>query len=104
MENLFDEMRRYVAFGEEDEQALRTFAPLARPHFGTIVDEFYRRILLHEDARRMFVDDAQVARLKVSLHDWLLSLVIGPWDAEYHQNRARIGRVHARISLPQRYV
>lgn len=104
MESIFDEMRRYVAFGEEDEQALRLFAPLAVPHFGTIVDEFYRRILEHEDARRVLTDQAQVARLKISLQSWLSLLVSGPWDAEYHQNRARVGRTHARISLPQRYV
>lgn len=104
MQRFFDEMRRYVAFGEEDEQALRMFAPFATPHFGTIVDEFYRRILEHEDARRVLADHAQVARLKMSLQSWLLLLVSGPWDAEYHQNRARIGRTHARIALPQRYV
>ena len=34
---------------------------------------------------------------------WLQQLFAGPWDDAYYDNRARIGRVHVRVGLPQRY-
>jgi hypothetical protein len=32
------------------------------------------------------------------------SLLAGPWDEAYYERRARIGRVHVRIALPQHYM
>ncbi len=103
-ESFFEEMRRYVAFGAEDEEALRTLAPHAAPRFASIADEFYRRLDQHEEARRVLADDAQRARLKRTLRDWLRLLLTGPWDERYYQHRAEIGRAHVRIALPQRYM
>jgi len=40
----------------------------------------------------------------VTLQRWLDSLLKGPWNEEYYQNRARTGRYHFRISLPQHYM
>ena len=103
-ETLFQELRRFVGFDAADEEALRRFAPLAAPHFEAIADALYARIAEHEEARRVISDEAQVARLKCTLVDWLGRLVSGPWDEAYHALRARIGRAHVRIGLPQRYM
>jgi signal transduction histidine kinase len=35
---------------------------------------------------------------------WLDGLLLGPHDERYYEMRARIGRVHVRISLPQQYM
>jgi two-component system sensor histidine kinase HydH len=103
-ETLFDEMKRYVRFEPADEAALRSLAPRAEPHFERIVDVFYTRLLEHDRASRVLRDSAQVKRLRGTLRQWLGELVAGPWDEAYYERRARIGRVHVKIALPQRFM
>src|SRR5262249_29107676 len=103
-ETLFDELKRYVGFGAEDEGALRALHPIISPEFARIADVFYRRILAHEGARKALAGESQVGRLKLTLVIWMDKLLTGPWDEEYYHLRARIGRVHVRISLPQHYM
>jgi PAS domain S-box-containing protein len=103
-ETFFSEMRRYLGFGAAEEAALRSFAPHAAPHFASIAEEFYDRLVHHEEARQVFLNDAQVERLKGTLQVWMRLLLEGPWDEAYFEKRARIGRTHVKISLPQRYM
>jgi len=103
-ETFFAEMRRYVGFGAADEDALRELAAHARPHVSHLVDEFYRRLESHAGARAVFTGPAQLTRLKGTLHTWLEQLVVGPWDEAYFERRARIGHVHVKHALPQRYM
>jgi signal transduction histidine kinase len=105
VETLFDELKRYVGFGPDDERALRALHPLAAPAFPRIAEVFYDRILAHEEARRALEGgESQVGRLKVTLVAWMEKLFQGPWDEEYFELRCRIGRVHVRIALPQHYM
>jgi PAS domain S-box-containing protein len=100
----FEELKRYVRFGPDDERALAALLPFAQPHFGRIVDQFYERLSEHEDARKVLKGPDQLVRLKRSLHDWLCLLLSGPWDADYFDKRMRIGQMHVRVQLPQRYM
>jgi len=105
VESLFDELKRYVDFGAADEAALRALHPVAAPHFHRISEVFYDRILTHEEARKALEGgESTVGRLKVTLVAWMDTLLQGPWDEEYFERRARIGRVHVRIALPQHYM
>ncbi|HEX5752337.1 MAG TPA: protoglobin domain-containing protein [Archangium sp.] len=103
-ETLFEELKRYVAFGVEDEQALRALHELARNEFPAISEVFYDRILQHEGARSALAGESQVGHLKVTLRAWMEQLLRGPWDEEYFLLRCRIGRMHVRIALPQHYM
>src|SRR5688572_20805180 len=104
-ETLMEELKRYVGWSTADEAALRALHPLARPAFERIADVFYRRILDHDEARTALEGgESQVGRLKVTLVAWMDSLLAGPWDEAYYERRARIGRVHVRIALPQHYM
>jgi PAS domain S-box-containing protein len=103
-ETLFEEMKRYVRWGDRDAHALRELAPLAAPHFRSIAEEFYERVREHEGAHDVFRDEAQIERLKVTLVRWMETLCSGPHDQAYYEERAKIGRVHVRIGLPQRYM
>src|ERR1700682_5631514 len=104
-ENLFGELRRYVGFGSADEQALRALHPLARTHFTCISEVFYQRILQHETARKVLTEgESMVGRLRHTLVAWMEKLLTGPWDHEYYELRARIGRKHVDIALPQHYM
>ena len=104
MQNIFEELKRYTQFGPDDETALREFLPEIAPHFRAITDVFYDRMHGHPHALAVLADEAQVQRLKGTLCDWLDLLFRGPWDAAYYARRVRIGRVHVKIALPQRYM
>jgi two-component system, NtrC family, sensor histidine kinase HydH len=95
----------YVGFDEASSAALREAHPLVAPHFGAIIDDFYDTIQAHPDARAAIKGGAaQIARLKQSLLQWIDELFRGPHDDAYFERRARIGRVHVRIDLPQMYM
>ncbi|GMU01284.1 hypothetical protein KH5H1_54040 [Corallococcus caeni] len=104
-DNVLEELQRYVGFSSDDGEALRELHPIACAHFERIADVFYRRILEHPEARKALEGgESQVGHLKVTLQDWMGSLLLGPWDAAYFERRCRIGRVHVRIHLPQHYM
>ncbi|MBI3184031.1 MAG: histidine kinase [Myxococcales bacterium] len=104
-ETLFEELKRYVHFGPSDEEALRSLYPVIKPEFARIAEVFYARILEHDEARTALQGgEAQVGHLKITLQGWMEKLFNGPWDQEYYELRARIGRVHVRIALPQHYM
>jgi PAS domain S-box-containing protein len=103
-ETLFDEMKRYVRFTAEDARELSAFGAVAAPHFTRISDEFYERIREHEGAHEVFTGEEQIQRLKRSLVRWMQRLCDGPHDESYYVERAKIGRVHVKIGLPQRYM
>lgn len=103
--NFFEAIKEYVEFDDGSAAALRAFHPVARPHFQAIVDDFYAAIESHEDARAVIKGgDAQIERLKGTLVRWLDELLTGPYDQAYFERRARIGRMHVQIDLPQSFM
>jgi signal transduction histidine kinase len=104
-ETVFEELKRYVRFGEEDERALRDLHGAAAPELERIAGVFYDRILSHEEARLVLAGgESRVGHLKVTLVTWMDTLLQGPWDEAYWARRYAIGRVHVRIGLPQHYM
>src|SRR5450432_3250981 len=95
----------YVGFDDLASAALRRAHPLVAPHFGAIIDDFYATIEAHPGARAAITGGAaQIMRLKRSLVRWIDELFRGPHDEAYFERRARIGRTHVQISLPQVYM
>ena len=104
-ETFRENVRAYVGFDDFASAALRQAHPLMAPQFGAIIDDFYATIEAHPDARAAITGgSAQIARLKESLLRWIDELFRGPHDQDYFERRARIGRVHVRINLPQMYM
>ncbi|HWE25657.1 MAG TPA: protoglobin domain-containing protein [Myxococcales bacterium] len=104
-ETILEELKRYVGFGPADEACLRALHSVAEPHFQRISEVFYDRILAHEGARRALEGgESQVGHLKHTLVGWMGELFRGPWDEAYFEVRARIGRKHVAIALPQHYM
>ncbi|MBL8841169.1 MAG: hypothetical protein JNL90_06500 [Planctomycetes bacterium] len=100
----FDQIRAYVDFGASDAAALATLAPALPRILDELVEDFYGEIQRHDEARRVLVDDAQLARLKQSLRDWARTMVSGPHDLRWFELRSRIGQRHVEVGLPQRFV
>ncbi|HVU52348.1 MAG TPA: protoglobin domain-containing protein [Polyangia bacterium] len=107
MKNLtfLENMKLYVGFGPASSAALREAHPLVAPHFGPIIDDFYATIEAHPGARAAITGGAaQIQRLKGSLLRWIDEVFLGPHDEAYFERRARIGRMHVQIDLPQVYM
>ena len=101
----FESLKQYVGFTAASSAALRELHPIAQPSFVPIVDDFYAAIEAHPDARAAITGGtAQIERLKQTLVRWLGTLLLGPHDEAYYEMRARIGRVHVRIDLPQGFM
>jgi signal transduction histidine kinase len=104
-ETVFEELKRYVRFGDDDERALRALHSFAAPKLTRVAEVFYDRILGHDGARQALVGgESRVGQLKITLRSWLDTLLSGPWDEAYWEGRTRIGRVHVKIGLPQHYM
>ena len=100
-----ENVKAYVGFDDAATESLREAHPLVAPHFGSIIDDFYATIEAHPNARAAITGGAaQIARLKQSLLRWIDELFTGPHDNAYFERRARIGRVHVQINLPQMYM
>jgi signal transduction histidine kinase len=78
---------------------VRKAGRLVKSHLPALIDDFYREIKQHPEADKVFADEAQVERLKLSLRGWLDQLFDGPYDAEYAVHRWQVGRRHVEVGL-----
>ena len=104
MSEFFDEAKRLVGFTPEKIARLHALHPVLEPHFRAIADLFYESLLSSPDALRVFRDQAQIERLKVTLVDWMSTGLRGPHDERFYEKRSRIGRRHVSIGLAQHYM
>lgn len=103
--SVFRELQDYVGFGPADQVILRALHPSLAPEFPEVSELFYARILEYPPARAVLErGESSVGQLRHSLVAWMEGLFQGPWDEAYVERRARIGRVHVRIGLPQHYM
>jgi PAS domain S-box-containing protein len=93
-----------VDFGDADARHLADVRALLAPDFARIAQEFYDKTREHEEAHAVFTGEEQIARLQKSMQSWLDRLLGGTYDAAYYARTQRIGEVHVRIGLPQRYM
>lgn len=104
-EGVFEDMKAYIAFSDEDAKNLASLAEPIGPLLPRVVDRFYRVLQAHPGARQVLTGGTtQVEALRRSLLAWLRGLFVGTYDADYCRERAQIGRTHVRIGLPQHYM
>lgn len=100
-----ENVKAYVGFDQRSSDALQEAHRFVAPHFQAIIDDFYVAIEAHPGARSAITGGpAQIERLKRSLVRWIEEIFTGPHDEDYFERRARIGRTHVRINLPQVYM
>ncbi|MGD8317153.1 MAG: protoglobin domain-containing protein [Myxococcales bacterium] len=101
---LMQTLCEYVGLDADAAQRLEALGPRLRPFHQRIVDAFYQSILIDPGTRAVLTGASQIERLKSSFLGWLQGLFEGPYDQVYFQRRARIGRMHVKVGLEQRYM
>lgn len=96
--------KRLIAFSDTDVQRLRELAPLLEDRFAGLAETFYGRLRSEEVPRTFLSDPDRLRGLMHSLQDWARGLFREDFGENYLQRRARIGRIHVQINLPQRFV
>lgn len=99
----YRELQDYVGWTQDDAARVHRVGPLVESELPALVDDFYAEIKRHPNANQVFVDEAQVARLKVSLKIWIDQLFRGPYDANYLLRRWQVGRRHVEVGLDHIY-
>src|SRR5579862_5235096 len=99
----YRELQEYVGWTDEDAARVGRAGALLEPHLAGLIDDFYAEIQRHPQAKKVFADEAQVARLKVSLRNWLQQLFQGPYDEAYATQRWQVGRRHVEVGLDHIY-
>ncbi len=91
-----------TGFSDPDARHLKGLLPAVEPQVQRLADRFYQRILADEEASATLSgSEARAERLKVTMVRWILSGLSGPHDTAWLEGRARIGRVHVQIEMPQ---
>jgi rsbT co-antagonist protein RsbR len=97
--------RLFFQLTDDDLDRLRALRPFAERHMDDVVEDFYRLLLGHVEARRFFPDEETIRRVKRLQRDYFLELFNGVCDLKYIENRLRVGAAHERIGMaPKWYI
>lgn len=99
---IFDQMKSFVNFGEEDARNLVAMGPLMANHQADITDYFYEVLARYPETSKFL--EGQVERLKKTHAAWFSGLFAGDYGEGYFESRHRIGLAHVRIGLDPYWV
>lgn len=91
--------RAFFEITDDDLTRLAALRPIAERHAHDMVEDLYALILGHDETRAMFLDEAQVRRVKKLQRDYFLGLFAGRCDLAYVEDRVRVGATHERIGM-----
>jgi len=101
----YHELQSYVGWTNDDLQRVASVRDVLLAQADPLIDDFYDEIQRHPRAVQVITGGSeQIARLKVTLRQWLHQLLTGPYDHEYVVLRSNVGRRHVTIGLDQVYV
>lgn len=98
----YEEMKRFLDFGEADAANLKAMAPVFAKHGGRITDSFYDTLGGFPITAKLI--EGRVDALRATHARWMGELFAGDYGEAYFDNRVRIGEAHVRIGLPPFYV
>lgn len=99
---VFDEMKRFYDFTDQDVANLGALAGAFAKHGGHITDSFYENLAKFPATLRLI--EGRVDMLKATHGRWMNELFQGNYGEDYFNNRLRIGKAHVRIGLDPYYV
>lgn len=89
----------FLRLGSPEQERLRDILEIIRPQATAIVEQFYDHLLAFPHMAKHLTDSALVARLKQAQVRHLESMLTANWNAEYLEQRLRVGDVHAQIGI-----
>jgi signal transduction histidine kinase len=93
----------FLNLGEGDRERLGNLQQLMEKNADPFVSAFYRHLLSFQPTRELLREPAVKDRLLIKQREYLLSLTNPRFDADFEQERRRIGEVHERIGLEPRW-
>ncbi|HEX5011732.1 MAG TPA: GGDEF domain-containing protein [Planctomycetota bacterium] len=95
--------KEILAFTSADVAVLAAARPVIEGHLEAIVAEFYERQTAIEEISLIIGDAETLRRLRAAQREYIRDLFSGFYDAEYVNNRLRIGQVHKRLGVEPKY-
>jgi signal transduction histidine kinase len=99
-----DQVLRYVKLGIDDRARLTDLHGRLHSELPEIAARFYDAVWANPDTAALLSGAPQIERLRLTLIDWMSTGLLGPYDEAFYDKRARIGRRHVAIGLPQQYM
>ncbi len=97
--------KRFLDFGAQDIEALKTLGRKLDGEAGFFVEDFYAHLLAFPETARFLEGDGRLERLKQTQLAYFRSLLAGDYGREYVRERLRIGATHDGAGLePQWYL
>jgi hypothetical protein len=101
-EDVHEELAEMVALEREERALLADLQNAAAQQTEALTDDFYDRLLDHEETAEYFEGEDMDER-HAMIAEWFVDLFSGEYGEEYVSQRLRIGHVHVEIGLPVRY-
>lgn len=96
---------RFLDLSAEDADRLQSIHQTAKLHADEVIDKLYDHILSFEETRKFFRNPAVLQHVKELQKRYFIRLTEGRTDADYFEDRLRVGDTHQRIELlPQSYL
>jgi diguanylate cyclase (GGDEF)-like protein len=101
-----DEIRcrlEFLGFAEADRANLSVLAAVIAESVSSLIEDFYRHLFRFDPLRKILADPARLERLKQTQRSYLLTIGQLPDQADYIEQRLRIGLAHERAGLDQKW-
>jgi diguanylate cyclase (GGDEF)-like protein len=97
--------QQMLGFSQKDADLLAWCKPLIKDGVNSLVGDFYERLTEVEEVALIIGDSDTLTRMHRTMEKYLEELFDGCYDADYANNRLRIGLIHTRIGVtPQLYL
>jgi len=95
--------RDFFEITTDDLNRLAALRGFAEKNTDDIVEDLYRLILGHPEAKKQFTEHATLVRVKRAQRDYFLGLFSGRCDLAYTSSRLSIGIAHERVGVPPKW-
>ncbi|MEO7732679.1 MAG: ATP-binding protein [Kofleriaceae bacterium] len=103
-DSILAEVLRQLELGEADCARLTGLCAKLAAQLPEIAKRCFERLAGHAEPGALLRDPEQIGRLRVTLTEWMRAGLLGPYDDDFDDERARIGRRHIAGGLPPQYL
>jgi len=89
----------FLGIDEESRRLLRELREALTPHAQSLVDEWHRCLLARSESRDLLARGRVQEHLRTAQARYFGTLLTGPYDEAYFEERLRIGFIHERVGL-----